>query len=70
MATATPLGSPGTHTVRKQHAWSLKLDAQRSAVRIRLPEGVARKVSASVRQAYIPDASAASGPRTGNLHGP
>ena len=69
-ATATPLGSPGTQTVQKQHAWSLELGAQPSAVRIRLPEGGARKVSAPVRRAYIPDASAVSGPRTGNLEGP
>jgi hypothetical protein len=40
----------------------LKLDAQPSAARIRLPEGAARKVSASVRRACIPDTYAASGP--------
>ncbi len=70
MATATPLGSPGPQTAQKQHAGSLKLDAQPSAARIHLPEGAARKVSASVRRACIPDTSAASGPRTGDLEGP
>jgi hypothetical protein len=69
MATATPLGPPGPQTAPKQHAGSLEVDAQPSAARIRLPEGAARKVSASVRRAYIPDTSAASGPRTGDLEG-
>jgi hypothetical protein len=55
MATATPLGPPGAQTAQKQHARLLKLDAQPSADRIRLPEGAARKVSASVRRACIPD---------------
>jgi len=62
MATATPLGPPGAQTAQKQHAGLLKLDAQPSAARIRLPEGAARKVSASVRRACIPDTYAASGP--------
>ena len=62
MATATPLGPPGAQTAQKQHAGSLKLDAQPSAARIRPPEGAARKVSASVRRACIPDTYAASGP--------
>jgi hypothetical protein len=63
MATATPLGPPGAETAQKQHAAGLlKLDAQPSAARIRLPEGAARKVSASVRRACIPDTYAASGP--------
>ena len=44
MVTA-PLGSPGPRRLQKQHAGSLKVDAQPSAVRIRLPEGAARKVS-------------------------
>ena len=70
MATAIPLGSPGPQTAQKQHAGSLEVDAQPSAARIRLPEGAARKVSASVRRAHIPDTSAASGPRTGDLEGP
>ena len=65
MATATPLGSPGPQTAQKQHAGSLEVDAQPSAARIRLPEGAARTVSASVRRAYIRDTSAASGPEPG-----
>ena len=52
----------GAQTAQKQHAGLLKLDAQPSAARIRLPEGAARKVSASVQRAYIPDTYAASGP--------
>ena len=52
----------GAQTAEKQHAGLLKLDAQPSAARIRLPEGAARKVSASVRRACIPDTYAASGP--------
>jgi hypothetical protein len=63
MATATALDPPGAETAQKQHAAGLlKLDAQPSAARIRLPEGAARKVSASVRRACIPDTYAASGP--------
>ena len=63
MATATPLGPPGVETAQKQHAAGLlKLDAQPSAARIRLPEGAARKVSASVRRTCVPDSYAASGP--------
>ena len=63
MATAAPLGPPGPRLwAQKQHAGLLKLDAQPSAARIRLPEGAARKVSASVRRACIPDTYAASGP--------
>jgi hypothetical protein len=61
MATAPPRPA-GAQTAEKQHAGLLKLDAQPSAARIRLPEGAARKVSASVRRAHIPDTSAASGP--------
>jgi hypothetical protein len=49
VATATPLGSPRAQTVQKQYAGSLGVDVQPSAVRIRLPEGAARKVSALVR---------------------
>jgi len=70
MATATPLGPPGAQTAQKQYAGSLEVDAQPSAARIHLPEGAARKISASVRRAYIPDTSAAPGPRTGDLEGP
>jgi hypothetical protein len=62
MATATAPGPPGAQAAQKQHAELLKLDAQPSAARIRLPEGAARKVSASVRRACIPDTYAASGP--------
>ena len=58
----------GAQTAQKQHAGLLKLDALPSAASIRLPEGAARKVSAPVRRACIPDISAASG-RTGNLEG-
>ena len=70
MATATPLGPPGAQTAQKQYAGSLEVDAQPSAARIDLPVGAARKVSASVRRAYIPDTSAASGPRTGTWKDP
>ena len=52
----------GIQAAAKQHAGLLELDAQPSADRIRLPEGAARKVSASVRRACIPDTYAASGP--------
>ena len=38
MATATALGPPGAQKAQKQHAGLLKLDAQPSAARIRLPE--------------------------------
>jgi hypothetical protein len=41
MAIATPLGPPGAQTAEKQHAGLLKLDAQPSAARTRLPEGAA-----------------------------
>jgi hypothetical protein len=70
MATATLVGPPGVQTAQKQYAGSLEVDAQPSAARIHLPEGAAGKVSAPVRRAYIPDTSAASGPRTGDLEGP
>ena len=55
----------GAQTAQKQHAGPLEVDAQPSAARIRLPEGAARKVSASVRRACIPDTSAASRPNRG-----
>ena len=70
MATATPLGPPGPQTAQKQHAGPLEVDAQPSAARIRLPEGAARTVSASVRRAYIRDTSAASGPEPGTWKDP
>ena len=70
MATVSALGPPGAETAQKQHAGLLKLDAQPSAARIRPPEGAARKVSASVRRAYIPDTSAASGPEPGTWKDP
>jgi hypothetical protein len=65
MATATPLGPPGAQTAQKQHAGLPELDAQPSAASIRLPEGAAQKVPASVRRAYIPGTCAASGPEPG-----
>jgi hypothetical protein len=52
----------GAQTAQKQHAGLLKLDAQPSAARIRLPDGAVRKVTASVRRACIPDTYTASGP--------
>ena len=70
MATATPLGLPGAQTAQEQHAGLLELDAQPSAARIGLPEGAARKVSASVRRAYISDTCAASGPEPGTWKDP
>ena len=70
MATATPLGPPGPQTAQKQHAGSLEPDAQPSAARIRPPEGAARKVSASVRRACIPDTYAASGPESATWKDP
>ena len=44
------------------------MDAQQSAARIRPPEE--GKISASVRRAYIPDTSAASGPEPGTRKDP
>jgi hypothetical protein len=70
MATAAPLGSPGPQTAQKQYAGSLEVDAQPSAAGIRLPEGAARKVSASVRRAYIRDTCAAPGPEPGTWKDP
>ena len=70
MATATPLGPPGPQTPQKQHAGLLELDAQPSAASIRPPESAARKVSALVRRAYIPDTYAASGPEPGTWKDP
>ena len=65
MATTTAPRPAGAQTAQEQHAGLLKLDAQPSAASIRLPEGAARKVSASVRRACIPDTCAASGPNRG-----
>jgi hypothetical protein len=65
-----PSARRGAQTAQKQYTGSLEVDAQPSAARIHPPEGAARKVSASVRRAHIPDTAAASGPRTGNLEGP
>ena len=49
---------------------SLEVDAQPSAARIHPPEGAARKVSAPVRRAHIPDTSAASAPEPGTWKDP
>ncbi len=46
------------------------LDAQPSAARIRLPEGAARKVSASVRRACIPGHLRGIGPEPGTWKDP
>jgi hypothetical protein len=73
MATATPSARrvPGVaQAAQEQHAGLLKVEAQSSATRIRLPAGAARKVSASVRRACIPDTYAASGPETGTWNDP
>ena len=70
MATATPLGPLGPQTAQKQYAGSLEVDAQPSAARIHPPEGAARKVSAPVRRAHIPDTSAASTPEPGTWKDP
>jgi len=67
---AVSLPAGGAQTAQKQHAGLLKLDAQPSAARIRPPEGAARKVSASVRRASIPDTYAASGPEPGTWKDP
>jgi hypothetical protein len=66
-----PLPRPvGAQTPQKQHAGLLELDAQPSAASIRPLEGAARKVSAPVRRAYIPDTSAAPGPEPGTWKDP
>ena len=69
MATATALGPPGAQTAQEQHAGLLELDAQPSATRIRLPEGAARKVSATVRRACIPGHLRGIATEPGNLEG-
>src|SRR5580700_4613604 len=70
MATDTALGPPEAETGQEQHARLLELDAQPSATRIRLPEGAARKVSASVRQACIPGHLRGIGPEPGTWKDP
>ena len=66
MATALPSARRGQRRREKQHAAGLlKLDAQPSAARIRLPEGAARKVSASVQRACIPGHLRGVGPEPG-----
>jgi hypothetical protein len=70
MATATALGPPRAKTAEKQHTGLLKLDAQPSAARIRLAEGAARKVSASVRRACIPGHLRGIGPEPGTWKDP
>jgi hypothetical protein len=52
----------GAWTAQKQHAGWLEVGTQPSAARVHLPEGAGRKISASVRRAYIPDTPAASAP--------
>ena len=69
MATATPLGPAEAQTAQKQHAGSLEWTRNHPPPESVFPEGAARKVAASVRRACIPDASATSGPRTGDLEG-
>jgi hypothetical protein len=70
MATATALGPPGAETAQQHAAGLLKLDAQPSAARIHLPEGAARKVSASVRRACIPGHLRGVGPEPGTWKEP
>ena len=67
LATATPrlAGRDGA----EQRAGSLEVDAQPSRRQYHLPEGAARKVSASVRRAYI-RAPPRHRPRTGDFEGP
>jgi len=62
----TAEGARGPH----QAAGSLEVDAQPSAARIRLPEGAARKVSASVRRACIPDTYRHRAPEPGTWKDP
>jgi hypothetical protein len=69
VATGTPLGPPGAETAQKQCAAGLlKLDAQPSAARIRLPEGAARKSLPLSSELAFRDTYAASGPNR-NLEG-
>ena len=66
MTTATHLGPPGAQTAQRRRRsstpgrsnWTRSHPPPASV----FPEGAARKVSASVRRAYIPDTYAASGP--------
>ena len=65
MATATPSARRGPQTPQKQHAGLLELDAQPSPPASVLPENAARKVSALVWRAHIPDTYAVSRPELG-----
>jgi hypothetical protein len=62
MATATPLGPPEPRRQRSSTPGCSSWTRNPIRRRIRLPEGAARKVSASVRRACVPDTYAASGP--------
>jgi hypothetical protein len=58
-------------TAQKQHAGVAQAGrATKSAARIRLPEGAARKVSASVRRACIPGHLRGIGPEPGTWKDP
>src|SRR6266566_2417468 len=70
MATATPSARRGPQTPQKQHAGSLELDAQPLSPASVLPESTARKVSALVWRAHIPDTYAASGPESATWKDP
>lgn len=67
MATATPSAAAGAQSPQKQYSGFLEPDAQPSAASIRLPESAARKVSALVWRAYVPDTYAASDPEPGRI---
>ena len=70
MATVAPLGPPRAQTAQEQHAGLLELDAQPSAVSIRLPEGAAPKVPARCRCGELTSGyQRGIGPRTRNLEG-
>jgi hypothetical protein len=62
-----PAGGPDG---AEQHAGLPGLDTQPSGASIRLPGGAARKVSAPVRRAHIPDTCAAPGPGPGTCKDP
>jgi hypothetical protein len=61
LRTTSP-GRDACHRTPNSRASAVRTHEQNHAARIRLPEGAARKVSASVRRACIPDTYAASGP--------
>src|SRR6266581_4648036 len=66
-----PLPRPGgAQAPQKQHAGSLELDAQPLSPAAVLPESTARKVSALVWRAHIPDTYAASGPESATWKDP